>query len=114
MPLHHKLVLASLLLLRRLRNLREARIGQVYDVYAFVCSQRGQLAPLEMSEFVSVCELLESRGLVRLSAPGAKSTAFLTSARIKRIALLLDERGVERSLDDNLLLSSILAIQSLP
>ncbi|KAM7539844.1 hypothetical protein Aperf_G00000033232 [Anoplocephala perfoliata] len=114
MPLHHKLVLASLLLLRRLRNMREAKIGQVFEVYTYVCSQRGQLAPLEMSEFVSVCGLLEARGLVRLSTPGVRSATLLTPARVKCMALLLDDRGVERSLDDNLLLSSILAIQSLP
>ncbi|VDL27079.1 unnamed protein product [Hymenolepis diminuta] len=114
MPLHHKLVLASLLLLRRQKYLREATLGQVFDVYSYVCSQRGHLAPLEMSEFVSVCDLLEVRGLVRLTAPGAKSAPLSTPARTKRMALLLDDRGVERNLDDNLLLSSILAIQSLP
>ncbi|VDO06863.1 unnamed protein product [Rodentolepis nana] len=114
MPLHHKLVLASLLLLRRRKNLREATLGQVFDVYSYVCSQRGHLTPLEMSEFVSVCELLEVRGLVRLTTPGAKSAGISMSARTRRMALLLDDRGVERSLDDNLLLSSILAIPSLP
>ncbi|VDD76767.1 unnamed protein product [Mesocestoides corti] len=115
MPLHHKLVLASLLLLRRLRGLREASVGQVFDVYSHVCSQRGQLAPLDMSEFLSVCELLDSHGLLRLSTSvGQRSSTFSTPTQTKRVALLLDDKSVERNLNDNLLMSSILSIGSLP
>ena len=115
MPLHHKLVLSALLLLRRLRGLRESPISYVFNVYTHICSIRGHLSPLEMSEFVCVCELLDSHGLVRLNTQEARSSASLsTPARSKRLALLLDDKGVERSLDDNLLMSSILSIQTLP
>ncbi|EUB63737.1 Cell division control protein [Echinococcus granulosus] len=113
MPLHHKLVLAACLLLRRLRGLREASVGQVFDVYTYICAQRGSLSPLQMNEFVSVCELLESHGLVHLSV-GTHAAAIPTPARKKRLSLLLDAKGVERSLNDDLLISSILSIQTLP
>lgn len=115
MPLHHKLVLSASLLLHRLRGLREALLTQVFEVYTYICSTCGQLSPLEMSEFVSVCELLDSRGLVRLSdSESLPSTSLSTPALTKRVSLLLDDKGVERSLDDNLLLSSILSIRTLP
>lgn len=118
LPLHHKLVLAASLLLRRLRGIREATVGQLHDVYSHICSTRGQLAGLEMGDFVSVCELLDSHGLLRLSVGGSRgvgrASIFSTPARAKRVSLRLDDKGVERSLDDNLLLSSILAIKSLP
>lgn len=116
-PLHHKLVMASCLLLRRLRGIREAGVGTVFDLYTHICALR-QLSGLDMTEFVSVCELLDSHGLLRLTtgvAGGkAKSSTFNTPVRMKRIALLLDDKGVEKSLDDNLLLSSVLAIKSIP
>eukprot|EP00108_Taenia_solium_P006460 TsM_000840600 transcript=TsM_000840600 gene=TsM_000840600 len=113
MPLHHKLVLAACLLLRRLRGLREASMSQVFDVYAYICAQRGYLSPLQMGEFVSVCELLESHGLVHIVV-GTGAAALSSSVRKKRLSLLLDDKGVERSLNDDLLISSILSIQTLP
>lgn len=113
MPLHHKLVLAACLLLRRLRGLREASMGQVFDVYTYICAQRGHLSPLQMGEFVSVCELLESHGFVHIVI-GTGAAALSMPARKRRLSLLLDDKGVERSLNDDLLISSILSIQTLP
>ncbi|VDM23690.1 unnamed protein product [Hydatigera taeniaeformis] len=113
MPLHHKLVLAACLLLRRLRGIKETSMGQVFDVYVYVCAQRGNLSPLQMDEFVSVCELLESHGLIHLVV-GTGAGAISMPARQKRLSLLLDDKGVERSLNDDLLFSSILSIRTLP
>ncbi|BHF61306.1 AAA ATPase [Sparganum proliferum] len=113
MPLHHKLVLATALLLRRLRGIREVAVGQLYDLYTHVCSLR-KLVALEMSEFASVCDLLDSHGLLRVITPGSRAAASCTPARMKRVSLLLDDKGVERSLDDNLLLTSVLSIRSIP
>ncbi|KAL5111651.1 hypothetical protein TcWFU_002855 [Taenia crassiceps] len=112
MPLHHKLVLSACLLLRRLRGLREALVGQVFDVYTYICAQRGYLSPLQMGEFVSVCELLESHGLVHIVV-GTGTAALSMPARKKRISLL-DDKGVEQSLNDDLLISSILSMRTLP
>ena len=109
LPLHHKLVLASLLLLRRLKNQRESTLPQLHQAYSYVCSRRDTgLAPLAMGDFVSVCDLLETHGLLHVS------TASSGLAKTRKVALLLDDRGVERSLDDDLLFSSILAIDAIP
>ncbi|VEL08010.1 unnamed protein product [Protopolystoma xenopodis] len=132
LPLHHKLALATALLLRRryrqqtmssktagrtsllARQLTvsgAATIGRLHEAYIVVCQDR-QLTPLDTSEFNSVCSLLEARGLIRIQSNGGGGSSYGISspARMNYVSLRLDDKGIERALDDNLLLSAILKI----
>ncbi|KAF6776188.1 hypothetical protein AHF37_04423 [Paragonimus kellicotti] len=108
LPLHHKLILASIYLLRKHKNVREISFGQLYETYSFICTNR-QLGGLEESELSTVCGLLDSRGYVHFTASKSASTNKLdTPARFRRIRLRLDDRSVELLLADDILFSNIL------
>ncbi|CAH8501537.1 unnamed protein product [Heterobilharzia americana] len=108
LPLHHKLLLASCLLLRQQKGLRELPFSILYETYLIVCKTK-QITNLSESELSAVCDLLDSRGFIQFTGPrySVKSTLG-TPARLRRIRLRLDDRGVHHALMDDLLLSSIM------
>ncbi|KAI5742434.1 hypothetical protein M8J77_007171 [Diaphorina citri] len=65
-PLQQKLALASLLLLKSRPNVKDVTLGKLHEVYRKVCTQRN-LQPLEMSEFLSACCLLDARGVLKIA-----------------------------------------------
>lgn len=98
-PLQQKLSICSLLLLVKGRANKEVTLGRLYDAYSRVCRHRGLKCEGE-SEFVGVCGMLESRGLVGLKK--AKE------ARLIKVALKLEEGDLEHALQDKVLISSVL------
>ncbi|KAL3313625.1 AAA ATPase [Cichlidogyrus casuarinus] len=108
LPLQHKIVLACCVLLRQKRGTREFPMGVLHETYNRVCEAR-KVAACEMSEFASICELLDSHGLLRVTVPGPKANALATPSRMKKVALSLDDKGLEKALNDQSLLTSILS-----
>ncbi|KAF8564007.1 hypothetical protein P879_09838 [Paragonimus westermani] len=108
LPLHHKLILASIYLLRKHKNVREISFGQLYETYSYICANR-RLVGLEESELSTVCGLLDSRGYVHfIASKSASNNKLDTPARFRRIRLRLDDRSVELLLTDDTLFSNIL------
>uniref|UniRef100_A0A8C1YNB9 Cell division control protein n=1 Tax=Cyprinus carpio TaxID=7962 RepID=A0A8C1YNB9_CYPCA len=99
-PLQQKLLVCCLLLIVRNGKSKEVQLGKLCEVYSKLCKQR-QVGGVGQSECLSLCSLLESRGIFTLKK--AKE------ARLTKISLKIEERDVENALKDRTLLGSILA-----
>nr|KAG5713468.1 hypothetical protein BaRGS_025016 [Batillaria attramentaria] len=71
----------------------------VYESYCKVC-RRQQMAPVDQSEFHSLCVLLEARGIIGMKK--AKDTRSI------KLTLRQDEKELEQTLQDRVLVSTIL------
>ncbi|XP_073325470.1 cell division control protein 6 homolog [Pagrus major] len=99
-PLQQKLLVCCLLLLIRNGKSKEIVLGKLHEVYSRLCAQR-QVSAVGQGECLSLCSLLESRGIVALKK--AKE------ARLTKVFLKIEEKDVENALKDRTLLGSILA-----
>ncbi|KAA0707842.1 Cell division control protein 6 -like protein CDC6-related protein p62(cdc6) [Triplophysa tibetana] len=99
-PLQQKLLVCCLLLVIRNGKSKDVQLGKLYEVYSKLCKQR-QVGGAGQTECLSLCSLLESRGIFTLKK--AKE------ARMTKISLRIEERDVENALKDRTLLGSILA-----
>ncbi|MCI4383679.1 hypothetical protein PGIGA_G00029450 [Pangasianodon gigas] len=99
-PLQQKLLVCCLLLLTRNGKSREIQLGKLCETYSKLCQQR-QVGGVGQGECLSLCSLLESRGIFSLKK--AKE------ARLTKISLKIEEKDVENALKDRALLGSILA-----
>lgn len=99
-PLQQKLLVCCLLLLTRSGKSREIQLGKLCETYSKLCQQR-QVSGVGQGECLSLCSLLESRGIFSLKK--AKE------ARLTKISLKIEEKDVENALKDRALLGSILA-----
>nr|XP_055041024.1 cell division control protein 6 homolog [Misgurnus anguillicaudatus] len=99
-PLQQKLLVCCLLLVIRNGKSKEVQLGKLCEVYSKLCKQR-QVGGVGQTECLSLCGLLESRGIFTLKK--AKE------ARLTKISLRIEERDVENALKDRTLLGSILA-----
>ncbi|XP_025081051.1 cell division control protein 6 homolog [Pomacea canaliculata] len=98
-PLQQKLAVCTLLLIIKNSKFKEVPLGKLYETYCKVC-RRQQVAQVDQSEFHSVCVLLESRGIIGIKK--AKET------RLCKITLRQDEKELEQTLQDRVLVSTIL------
>lgn len=101
LPLQQKLAACCLLLLFKHGKLKEVTFGKLHDTYSKVCRRR-DVVPTDQSEFLNVCTLLETRGI--LSLKKAKN-----DCRTSKVSLKVDEMELERSLQDKLLVTSVLS-----
>ncbi|TKS68696.1 Cell division control protein 6 -like protein CDC6-related protein [Collichthys lucidus] len=99
-PLQQKLLVCCLLLLIRNGKSKEIVLGKLHEVYSRLCSQR-QVSAVGQGECLSLCNLLESRGIFALKK--AKE------ARLTKVFLKIEEKDIENALKDRTLLGSILA-----
>ncbi|XP_033824925.2 cell division control protein 6 homolog isoform X1 [Periophthalmus magnuspinnatus] len=99
-PLQQKLLVCCLLLVIRNGKSKEIPLGKLHEVYSRLCAQR-QVGAVGQSECLSLCSLLESRGIFALKK--AKE------ARLTKIFLKIEEKDVENALKDRTLVGSILA-----
>ncbi|XP_069577753.1 cell division control protein 6 homolog isoform X2 [Brachyistius frenatus] len=99
-PLQQKLLVCCLLLVSRTGKSKEVILGKLHEVYSRVCV-RQQVCAVGQAECLSLCSLLESRGVVALKK--AKE------ARLTKVFLKIEESDVENALKDRTLLGSILA-----
>ncbi|XP_017297409.1 cell division control protein 6 homolog [Kryptolebias marmoratus] len=98
-PLQQKLLVSCLLLLIRSGKSKEIGLGKLHEVYTRLCAQR-QVSGVSQGECLSLCSLLESRGIFALKK--AKE------ARLTKVWLKIEEKDVENALKDRTLLGSIL------
>ncbi|XP_029632841.1 cell division control protein 6 homolog [Salmo trutta] len=99
-PIQQKLLVCCLLLLTRNGKNKEIPLGKLHEVYSRLCAKR-QLGGVGQGECLSLCSLLESRGIFALKK--AKE------ARLTKVSLKIEERDVENALKDRTLLGSILS-----
>nr|XP_054753992.1 cell division control protein 6 homolog isoform X1 [Lytechinus pictus]XP_054753997.1 cell division control protein 6 homolog isoform X2 [Lytechinus pictus] len=98
-PLQQKLVICTVLLMVKEGKAREVTLGKVHDTYSKICASR-HVAPVDQSEFLSLCQLIETRGVLALK----KSK----DARQTKMCLKMNEKEVEFALQDKVLMSVIL------
>lgn len=98
-PLQQKIIICSLLLMLKKAKNKDITVGKLHEVYIRVCSKRNILA-IDQSEFVGLCKLIETRGIIRVS--GRKEP------RLLKVHLEWDEEEVAAALKDKQLMSMIL------
>ncbi|XP_077575923.1 cell division control protein 6 homolog [Stigmatopora nigra] len=99
-PLQQKLLVCCLLMSVRAGKSKEVTLGKLHEVHSRLCTKR-QVGGVSQSECLSLCELLESRGVFALKK--AKE------ARLTKVFLKIEESAVENALKDRTLVGSILA-----
>ncbi|XP_048778181.2 cell division control protein 6 homolog [Ostrea edulis] len=98
-PLQQKLIVCTLLLMVKQGKLKEVTLGKLHDTYTKVCKKR-QMAAIDYSEYQGVVSLLETRGIT-----GIKK---VKDGRMAKVTLKLDEKELEHTLQDKVLMSGIL------
>ena len=100
LPLHQKLIIASLLLMTNHgKKTKEVTMGKLHETYTKVCKKRG-MTSAGLSEAVSMAQSLESRGY--LSLRSAKES------KDGKLSLRIDDDEIEAAMQDKTLLSGIL------
>uniref|UniRef100_A0A8C5QDI0 Cell division control protein n=1 Tax=Leptobrachium leishanense TaxID=445787 RepID=A0A8C5QDI0_9ANUR len=98
-PLQQKLVVCALLLITLQSKVKEVTLGKLHEAYSKVCRKQ-QMPALGQSECLSLCQLLETRGILGLKK--AKDT------RLTKVSLKIDEKDVEHAFKDKVLIGDIL------
>lgn len=98
-PLQQKIIVCSLLLMLKKAKNKDITVGKLHEVYKKVCSKRNLLS-VDQSEFIGLCTLIETRGMIRIS--GKKEP------RLSKIHLEWDEEEVAATLKDKQMMSMIL------
>ncbi|EAA09435.3 AGAP005176-PA [Anopheles gambiae str. PEST] len=99
-PLQQKILICSLMLMLKHGKNKDITVGKLYDVYKAICTKRN-IQAVDQTEFISLCTLVETRGIVRLQ--GKKEP------RMHRVCLQWDEQEVTSALNDKQLIASILS-----
>lgn len=99
LPLQQKIIICSLLLILKKAKNKDVTIGKLHEVYKKVCQKRN-LSAVDQAEFVGLCSLVETRGIMRII--GKKEP------RLHKVSLVWDEEEVVNALKDKQLMSSIL------
>ncbi|XP_077997375.1 cell division control protein 6 homolog [Glandiceps talaboti] len=99
-PVQQKLIICTLLLMLKQGKAKEITVGKLHDTYCSICKSR-QMGSVDQSEFLSLCTLLETRGIIGLKK--GKDT------RLTKVYLRLEEKEVEFALQDKVMMSSILS-----
>ncbi|NP_001081844.1 cell division cycle 6 S homeolog [Xenopus laevis] len=98
-PLQQKLLVCALLLITRQSKIKEVTLGKVHEAYSKVCRKQ-QVPGVGQSECLSLCQLLETRGILGLKK--AKE------ARLTKVSLKIEERDIEHAFKDKLLIGNVL------
>lgn len=99
-PLQQKVLLCSLVLMLKKGRKGDILIGKLHEVYRKICNKRN-LQAVDQSEFVSLCSLIETRGIIKVQGKKAP--------QLRKVCLEWDEDEVADVLKDKNLLSSILS-----
>ncbi|KAG8446730.1 hypothetical protein GDO86_014260 [Hymenochirus boettgeri] len=98
-PLQQKLLVCALLLLTRQSKIKEVTLGKLHEAYSKVCRKQ-QMPGVGQSECLSLCQLLESRGILAIKR--AKE------ARLTKVSLKIEERDIEHAFKDKVLIGNVL------
>ncbi|XP_070493584.1 cell division control protein 6 homolog isoform X1 [Chironomus tepperi] len=103
-PLQQKILLCTLLLIMKHDKNKDITIGRLHDIYKKVCKNRNIYAT-DLSEFVNLCLLVETRGILRLTKK--------KEPRFHRIYMQWNEDEVSLALKDKQMITNILNEQSI-
>lgn len=103
-PLQQKILICTLLLIIKHDKNKDITIGRLHDVYKKVCKNRN-IYSTDLSEFVNLCLLVETRGVLRLVKK--------KEPRFHRVYLQWNEDEVFSALKDKQMITNILNEQSL-
>ncbi|XP_001605030.2 cell division control protein 6 homolog [Nasonia vitripennis] len=98
-PVQQKILLCSLMLILNKSKNKDVNMGKLHQVYRKVCMKRN-LQVLDMSEFVSLCSLIETRGILRLM--------MKKETRLSKVSLQWDQEVLTAALQDKVLTSEII------
>ncbi|XP_023017321.2 cell division cycle 6 [Leptinotarsa decemlineata] len=98
-PLQQKILICSLLLILKKGKNKDVTVGKLHEVYGRACKKRN-IQAVDQAEFVGLCSLLETRGIIRVS--GKKEP------RLHKVCLEWNEEEVNAALKDKQLMSIIL------
>lgn len=99
-PLQQKIAMCALLLIMKNEKNKDVSLGKLHDVYRRICLKRN-LPAVDQMEFVGLCELIETRGIVKIVKK--------KEPRLSKIRLQWDEDEVRTALQDKQLIASILS-----
>lgn len=99
-PLQQKILICTILMILKRDKNKDITVGRLYGVYAKVCASRN-IPALGQSEFGGLCELVETRGILRIIKN--------KEPRMCKVQLQWDEGEVTNALQDKQLIASILA-----
>ncbi|KAJ8670553.1 hypothetical protein QAD02_001812 [Eretmocerus hayati] len=97
-PLQQKILLCSLMLILNEGKNKDITIARLHRVYKKVCEKR-RIPFVDTSEFVNLCSLIETRGILRLITK--------KEAKLSKISLQWDQDLLSRALQDKALTSEI-------
>ncbi|KAK0180380.1 hypothetical protein PV327_006024 [Microctonus hyperodae] len=98
-PLQQKLLLCSLMLILNKSRNKDVTVSKLHQVYEKVCKKRN-IHSVDMSEFVGLCSLIESRGVLRII--GKKEI------RLSKVNLQWDQEELDMALQDKNLMAEII------
>lgn len=102
LPATQQILLSSLLLFSKFSKKKEVEVTKCHQIFVRICTKKS-IAVENSSEFLSMCQLLESKGLLTLK----------TVKDVKKISLSVDEDEINRIMTDKNLFKSILSDSSL-
>ncbi|XP_026464349.1 cell division control protein 6 homolog [Ctenocephalides felis] len=100
LPIQQCILICSLLLILKKSSNRDVTIGRLHDIYKRVCTKQNIMA-VDQTEFVGLCSLVDSRGIIRIS--GKKEP------RLQKVTLQWDEEEISSIFHDKQLMASIIA-----
>ena len=98
-PIHQKLAVCSLLLMLKNGKSKEAQLGKLHETYGRVCKSQ-HVAPVPQSEFCSVMEMVQARGIITIK--------INREVRLSKLSLMLDENELVQAMQDKELLAAVL------
>lgn len=103
-PLQQKVMISTLLLIIKYDKNKDITIGRLHNIYEKVCKKRN-IQSNGLSEFISLCSLAETKGIVRLTTK--------KEPRFNKIHLQWNEDEVFAALKDKQMITNILNEKSL-
>ena len=98
-PLQQKLLLCSLLLILNKGRNKDVTVGRLHEIYKKVCKKRNIYA-VDASEFVSLCSLIETRGILKLTTK--------KEPRLSKVNLEWDQEELDAALQDRNMMAEIM------
>ncbi len=102
-PIQRKILITTIFLIIKNDKNKEITIGRLHDIYKKICKNLN-VHPTDQSEFLNLCTLVETRGIIRMQ--GKKELRF------HRLFLEWDENEIYEALKDAQMITSILANKS--
>ncbi|XP_076374989.1 cell division cycle 6 isoform X2 [Megalopta genalis] len=98
-PLQQKLLLCSLLLILNKGRNKDVTVGRLHEVYKKVCKKRN-IHAVDGSEFVSLCSLIETRGILKL--------VIKKEPRLSKVNLEWDQEELDAALQNRDMMAEII------